>query len=342
MSIFNERNRTVDILRFIAIVSIIIAHASPNELLFRIRNFDVVLMVLLMGVSFNISQKEHSVNYNSYILKRFKRLIISTWIFLTAFFALFYMISNFSNKNLFFDIKTIVLSFAFNGGIGYVWVMYVFFVVSLFSPLILQLSEKIKSNNKYLLLLIFLYMIYHYLVSLNRLLPVNLGGNLQNYILTPFGYCLIAAVGIRFNKMNKKEISVISGVFLSIFLIFMLLYKFKSTQDFKYPPTIYYISYGLFVSFALYLIFNQQWVQNLIFNRFVFFYSKVSLNLYFLHIISIYTLNFYGQNIPLISEYFIARFLFIICSAMLMTYLYECLIANWLKKRALKKNHKMY
>ncbi|MGZ0043239.1 acyltransferase family protein [Paenibacillus ottowii] len=341
MSTINERNRTVDILRFIAIVSIIIAHASPNELLFRIRNFDVVLMVLLMGASFNISQKEHPVIYNSYILKRFKRLIFNTWIFLTAFFALFYLISNFSKKNLFFDTKTIVLSFSFNGGIGYVWIMYVFFVVSLFSPFFLQLSEKIESNNKYLLLLIFLYVIYHYSVNLNRLLPVILGGNLQNYILTPFGYCLIAAVGIRFKNLNKKEILMMTGGFLSMFLIFMLFYKFKSTQDFKYPPTIYYISYGLFMSFILYLIVNQKWVQNLIFNRFVFFYSKVSLNLYFFHIISIYTLNFYGENIPLISEYFIARFLFIISSAMLMTYLYECLITNWLMRRVLKK-YKVY
>ncbi|MDQ0492729.1 acyltransferase family protein [Paenibacillus brasilensis] len=332
----NERNRTVDILRFIAIVSIVVAHASPNELLFRIRNFDVVLMVLLMGISFTISQKENSVNYNSYILKRFKRLIISTWIFLIVFFALFFVISLFSNGTLFFDIKTIVLSFAFNGGIGYVWIMYVFFVVSLFSPLILQLGEKIENNNKYFLSLIFLYIIYHFLVSLNGLLPTILGENLQNYIFTPLGYCLIAAVGIRFKSLNKKEILIMVGGFLSTFLIFMLLYKFKSTQDFKYPPTIYYISYGLFVSFILYLIFNKPWVQKLFFNRFLYFYSKLSLNLYFFHIFSIYILNFYGEHLPLVSKYFITRFLFIISSAMLMTYLYEFLITNWLKRRVLR------
>jgi len=328
----NERSRTVDILRFIAIISIVMAHASPNELLFRIRNFDVVLMVLLMGISFYISQKEKPVDYNRYALKRFKRLIVSTWIFLSVFFALFFILSLFCNEDIFFNVKTMVLSFTFHGGIGYVWVMYVFFVVSLLNPFFFRLSGQLENNIHYFLIIFSLYILHHYLVKLNGLLPMTLGENLQIYILTPFGYCLIAAVGIRFKNLNKKEILIMVGGFLLTFIIFMVLYNFKSTQDFKYPPTIYYISYGLFVSFILYLIFNKPWMQKLFFNRFIYFYSKLSLNLYFFHIFSIYILNFYGEHLPLVSKYFIARFLFIISSAMLVTYLYERAFTKWKKR----------
>ena len=50
----------------------------------------------------------------------------------------------------------------------------------------------------------------------------------------------------------------------------------------KYPPTIYYISYALFVSFLLLSIFKR---INLKENRFIEFCSKSSLWIYLWHIL---------------------------------------------------------
>lgn len=82
----NLRDYKIDILRFIAIVCIILAHTTNLPITIRIfRNFDVTLMVMIMGTSYYLSSNGKDINYLTYIKKRFNRLITSTWKFLTIF-----------------------------------------------------------------------------------------------------------------------------------------------------------------------------------------------------------------------------------------------------------------
>lgn len=50
-----ERNTKIDILRAIAMICIIIAHSKPDALTFQLRNFDVIMIVILLGASFQLS-----------------------------------------------------------------------------------------------------------------------------------------------------------------------------------------------------------------------------------------------------------------------------------------------
>ena len=81
------RNRSIDLLRFIALTGIIIAHIDPPSFWMQLRGFDVPLMVFLSGVSYRISGGNKQ-NYWSYAVKRFKRLILPVWVFLTIYFTL--------------------------------------------------------------------------------------------------------------------------------------------------------------------------------------------------------------------------------------------------------------
>ena len=85
-----ERDKKIDILRFIAMLCIILAHSQPNTFIFQIRNFDVPLIIILMGASFYISRKE--IGFMDYVKKRFKRLVLPTWKFLTFFLAVLFLI----------------------------------------------------------------------------------------------------------------------------------------------------------------------------------------------------------------------------------------------------------
>lgn len=58
-----QRDYTIDILRFIAIACIILAHTDPSHILFEIRNFDVTLMVLVGGMTFYISSADKEIKY---------------------------------------------------------------------------------------------------------------------------------------------------------------------------------------------------------------------------------------------------------------------------------------
>lgn len=79
------RDISIDILRCIALIGIVVIHCEPESLWLRqIRNFDVPLMVFLSGVSYTLSIKDENTlidgGYLKYVIKRFKRLILPTWI----------------------------------------------------------------------------------------------------------------------------------------------------------------------------------------------------------------------------------------------------------------------
>ena len=58
-----ERNTNYDLMRFIGISCIVLAHSSAPDIVDQLRNFDVPLMVVVSGISF---VQFSSKNYNSY------------------------------------------------------------------------------------------------------------------------------------------------------------------------------------------------------------------------------------------------------------------------------------
>lgn len=318
-----ERDYKIDILRFIAIVCIILAHTSPPGIIFVLRNFDVTLMVMIMGTSYYLSSNGKNINYLNYVRKRFNRLIIPTWIFLTIFFTIFYIISLITNSEFEFGFKSILGSYSLLGGIGYVWIMMVFFLVAILNPIILCMSNKVKSNTRYFLGLLLMYIVYLLLVSINSKLNGLIKVIFQNIIVYSIGWGLIAAIGIRLKRLNKKELFIYAGIFLLIFVFFMFKYNFESTQNYKYPPTMYYISYGIFMSFVLLIILDIKYIYNLFNNNFVKYISTNSLWLYLWHIIPIYILDIYGEYVAIFNNNFITRFIFIFVFSLIVTVMHQ-------------------
>lgn len=314
-----ERDYKIDILRFIAIICIILAHCNPPGIIFVLRNFDVTLMVLLMGASYYISSGSTELNYINYIKKRFNRLIVPTWKFLTIFFVIFYCISLFLNLQFVFNIKTIVRSYLLVDGIGYVWIMRVFFLVAILNPIILKISNKIKSNLKYFLLLLSIYIIYLVTIFINSRLNGVIRFLFENILIVSIGWGLIASIGVRIKRLSKKELIIYSIIFLSIFVLLMIKYEFKSTQNFKYPPTMYYMSYGISVSFMLLILMDCKFIYNILNNSFVKYIARNSLWLYFWHIIPIFLLKQYKDYFIKININFVTRFIFIFTFALIVT-----------------------
>lgn len=321
--ITKERDYKIDILRFIAIVCIILAHTSPPRVLFELRNFDVILMVIIMGTSYYLSNNGRNINYFSYVWKRFNRLIVPTWIFLTIFFITFYIISIITNSEYKFGIKGILASYSLMGGIGYVWIMRVFFLVAIINPIILYISNKIKNTTKYFILLLLVYIVYLGFISINSRLNGLLRLIFENMIVYSIGWGLISAIGIRLKTLSKKELFIYASIFLFIYIFCMIKYNFESTQNYKYPPTIYYMSYGILVTLVLLIILDIKYIYNILNNKFVVYTSINSLWLYFWHIIPIFILNMYGEYIPILNNSFITRFIFIFGFALIITIIQE-------------------
>lgn len=327
-----KRNSTLDVLRFISILGIIIAHSNPPKWLFEVRNFDVTMMVLIMGASFYISTDgKKEIPYRTYLFKRFKRLILPTWSFLLAFFTIFFILSIINTHEFTFSLTKIIDSFTTFGGIGYVWIMRVFFIVALASPLIKKASNKFSNHLIYFGLLIILYIVYEGLIDLGN---SYLSGAMHVYyteiLMYGIGYILVAAVGMRVVQLKRKELMYLALVTSAIFITIGVLMNFPSLQGYKYPPTMYYLTYGLSVSSISYLVMDTETIGSILVNRYTLFISRASLNIYFGHIIAIYLLRLYAENTVLDSN-FIIEFTFIFSVGLLLTWVYAIIYRGFKK-----------
>ena len=82
----DTRNITIDILKTLGIILVILAHTNPPTFIFQLRNFDVVLLVILSG-SLAIKSYTKSKNFKKYFEKRILRLAIPVIVMLSAFFG---------------------------------------------------------------------------------------------------------------------------------------------------------------------------------------------------------------------------------------------------------------
>ena len=140
------RDISIDILRCIALIGIVVIHCEPESLWLRqIRNFDVPLMVFLSGVSYTLSIKDENTlidgGYLKFVIKRFKRLILPTWIFLGIYSILFTIVTH-----KLIDYQFVLRNAFFYTG-WYVWIIRVFFVISICAPLIYPLARKMSLSK---------------------------------------------------------------------------------------------------------------------------------------------------------------------------------------------------
>ncbi len=91
--ISNTRDASLDYLKCIALLGLVIAHVSTNEFLLQFRCFDVNLLVIISAMlgcrGFARSGTENRpISIGRYYVKRFCRLVLPTWIFVTFYFLL--------------------------------------------------------------------------------------------------------------------------------------------------------------------------------------------------------------------------------------------------------------
>lgn len=240
------RNEKLDFLRFVGLALIVLAHVDPPSLIFQLRNFDVPLMLLVSGVAFTLSA--HSESYAEYVWKRVKRLVFPVWLFLTAFFTVKFLAGKFTDA---IDVKIALSSYLLLSGIGFVWVIRVFLLVALLAPAINQFNRRIKSGYHYSACLLTVYAAYELMIYaagvdhgfLVRLLLVQVV-----WYAVPYG--LIFAIGLRMPTFSNKQILFMGIGFLVIFGIAAIVLYMKNgipiqTQNFKYPPRLYYLSYAI-------------------------------------------------------------------------------------------------
>jgi hypothetical protein len=310
------RDKKIDILRAIALIAIILAHSEPPTILRQIRSFDVPLMAIVMGASFYITNQDKEVHYGSYVIKRVKRLVIPTWAFLSIFFSLLLFASLIISWKFPFTLKKVIESYALMDGIGYVWIIQVYLGIALLSPPILEFSKRVKRNSVYFLVLGSIYILYYFLTLLSDSLSGISLMLFEHLVLYTIGYSLVAAIGIRIKEMSNKEIGLTTIVFFFIYFIFAIRYNFALTSAAKYPPTIYFLSFGVFASLLFYLLLDNKHIIKFFDSKFIYYLSSNSMWIYLWHIMSTYIVF----KLPIINSNFITRFIFELTFGIILTW----------------------
>lgn len=316
-----KRDTSIDLLKSFGMFLIIIAHSNPSEWLFELRTFDVPLLVFISASTFSLSLNEEIWNfekYFQYLWKRFKRLVIPTWLFLFIYFFIFEIIDVVSNNKIIdFNLNILLTSFLLLSGIGFVWIIRVYFLIAIIAPILKLITKNKLINYVILILLFFINYVLFYQISFSNHLIQFLNNEVLLYIS---GYGTIFVSGLLFYKLSKKE-----TIFNTFGLVLILGIYFYFTKDFdiqslKYPPRSIYLVYGIIFSNILLLISKTSFVYRISQKRIFYYFSKYSLDIYFIHIFPVQLLYY---NIFHISKNnFPLRFLFISCITIILSYIY--------------------
>ena len=303
-----NREKNIDILKAIGSLAIILAHVEPNKIIFQIRNFDVILMIM---VSAYLYMKKDN-RKTKYVYKRIKRLLIPTWIFLTIFFAISFFIKP-------YNLKTIISTYILHDGIGYVWIIRIYLITAVILTI---LVPKLQDKHTYIYIGV-VYLMYELLAQLGIFEKNIILKDIVAYIAP---IMLIVGVTYWIKKSNNKKVVIFSFANLIIYLInliaiYLITGEVHDTNYMKYPFRIYYLSYAFFVSSMLIIINRNEKIVELFYNKFIKFISQSSLWIYLWHILFVVYINYYFPD--LIWE---LKYIVVLSAAIFTTYIQNKII----------------
>lgn len=328
-----ERNLSLDLFRTIWLLCIVLAHVNPPEFLFQIRNFDVPFMVIISGYLYaNLDMKKQNESFWPYIKKRFIRLILPVWIFLSWFFWYFLLLSHFTNNIFPFSFREIWWSYLLWDWIWYVWIIRIFFVIALIWPLALNLLNKSKHKYKIIIFIYLRYELFWYLFSQTNL---NSGEKefFRESIFYVIPYLLLFFYGRMIARTKKIWIELIAYLTFAIIVVWEI-YSFHQTwdilnlQSYKYPPRFFYLVYAIFMSSMIFLYIEEfREIKNKIALKFISFFGSSTMWIYLWHIPVVYYFSSHFTNI-----YFLIKYIIVIITASIFTLIQQNIFTFILKR----------
>lgn len=329
------RDYKIDLLRFIGLSMIILAHVGPPPLLQQLRNFDVPLMVLVSAMSFGLAFNANE-SYVQYVWKRVKRLVFPVWIFLTGYFIAL-LLFNSDSPDL--GKRKIFESYALLGGIGYVWIIRVFVIVALLAPFLYRWYKGNKSDTTLLLVILIGFAAYELLLYFAR--PYIYGGRKEivaGVVLYAIPYSLLFLLGLRMPQASQRQNVVLAAAAGVCFCAAAALLWAQTgepvpTQAFKYPPSVYYLSYAVMISALLWIFSDSLWagiarVGSL--RQLILFMAQNSIWIYLWHIPFVETINAHPE---LIEVNFALKYVVVFSLATLVAAAQVLLVRNVLVPR---------
>lgn len=332
-NITSRRDYRIDWIRAICSLTIIFAHVNAPSLLNNIRTFDVVALVFISGMSLGLSKEK---KFRDYIQGRVKKLLVPTYLMITLIFLLSYTGCKILNINQLYSLNQIVRSYFLlsDGSMGYVWIVRVYIMVALLTPLNRRLSDKLESNKDFFVALLGFLIFGAGLYYLWTIIADPLASTIyKDYLYTTFVYGCISFLGYWLNKHlhNLHFLTLIAALcFIICQVIELFMGNGFSPNSAKFPPQLYYCSYGLLVAIILYHVVPNRS------NKIVGWLSSHSFSIYLWHI---FMLRLYGviTKISVFKRFektWLIEFMFVVAGAILLTCIWHRIPQNTSRGKA--------
>lgn len=256
----STRDYHIDLLRFIGISLIILAHISPPQVIFQVRSFDVPLMIFVSGY---VYANKVVTNYRSFIISRVKRLCFPVWIFLTFYLLPIYCLQSLLKTDWGITFRSVLESYLLLDGIGFVWIIRVFLLIALITPILILVAKYFQGIKT----IYFSLLILTGITIQSVLIYYGIGMKylaLRDVIYYMSGYSLVFLVGCYVKNCSYQQ-RIYSAIFWSVILFLSCLYYFHYASNgviplnnYKYPPYAYFLIYGLFMSIFLEIVLGRK------------------------------------------------------------------------------------
>ena len=336
-----ERDIQIDMLRCIGLLLVILAHVPINDTVKSIRSFDVMLLVVIAGISFAKSgRNRNDFDYKRYFIGRIKRLCVPTWITLAIIFGLAAILCLAVHREYLYSVKQMIESILFiggiNGGIGNVWIVRIYMLMAFMTPIFIIIDRKIE--NDWHLISLFIGML-----NINEIIVKGLyvegtfwGAFIENIVSSVLCYSVGFLMGIRIAE--EKNLSCLrKGVFAFVpLLLIVQIILIKNgigfvPNSYKYPPQLYYSLYGIVGSLLLYMICSRINVQRCGLRKAIVWLSQKSFDIYLAHTIILKILSWgdvYIRNIFVFKIGFL-YYIFVLLASIIIVVTKDCVITRY-------------
>ncbi len=307
------RDPYIDLLRFIGLSLIILAHVTPPYVLGQLRSFDVPLMLFVSGLA---TSGKCITNYWDYVWKRTKRLIFPVWLFLAVYLTGFYYAQSFILPEPYLTGRMILRSFLLlDESIGYVWIIRVFLLVMLLTPLWVKLDSRIKNRWFFVLFVVGVFVANELIYLLSQQIKIQaISVIIKDFLLYMTAYSVPFLLGLRLKRCSRKdELAIFTTitVLCVVGLVHMFIYKgLDISVSYKYPPRSYFILYGSAVSLLLWIT-RIHWAKVLNF-KFNLWVGQNTIWIYLWHMPIVLFANHFLNNwaVKYVLVYFTAVIIF--------------------------------
>lgn len=292
----SKRDNYIDFIRFLGITLIIIAHINAPAMLTQIRCFDVPLMIFASGLAY--SNKKIKATWHNFYWPRIKRLLIPVYIFI-PFYLLLLLIADIPvTKEL--CVRSFLLTL--RGSIGYVWIIRVFLLMTLVTPLLIKTKSKFNNMGIMGTILLILCLNEIAVLSIHKVEPMPIYLEVYTDIVPYlFGYSTIFLLGLSVNT-TCKSMKQGMGTHLALVLTMVIgslffIYHTKinsgafSFVAYKFPPRMIYLVYGIICCLIIWWL--KPYIGKLADIRFVLFVGRNTIWIYLWHMVYVIIANKY-------------------------------------------------